>query len=134
MSCIRILGVFDRAHDESCNALLEIRFPRFQLPFNGHGHAFFHARHEACLLEQRNLLQLHIEWFTNRFALQEFVPCIFTQNGEKSLPLLLHRFQGQQFRRVATRIYFEQVAAGIGVGGGRCFFGQRAGEMDALLR
>ena len=134
MPCIRILGVFARAHDKSCNALLEIRFPRFQLSFNGHGHAFFHAGHEACLLEQRNLLQLHIERFTNRFALQEFVPCMFTQNGKKSLPLLLHRFQGQQFLRVATRIYFEQVAAGIGVGGGRCFFGQRAGEMDALLQ
>ena len=66
----------------------------------------------TCLLEQRNLLlQLHIERFTNRLALQEFVPCMFTQDGNKSLPLLLHRLQGQQFRRVATRIYFEQVAA-----------------------
>ena len=87
------------------------------------------------MLEQRNLLlQLHIERFTNRLALQEFVPCMFTQNGNKSLPLLLHRLQGQQFRRVATRIYFEQVAAGIRVGGERCFFGQRSGEMDALLQ
>ena len=134
MPCIRILGVFARAHDKSCNALLEIRFPRFQLSFNGHGHAFFHAGHEACLLEQRNLLQLHIERFTNRFALQEFVPCMFTQDGNKSLPLLLHRLQGQQFRRVATRIYFEQVATDIRVGVGRCFFGQEDSEMDALLQ
>ena len=103
---------------------LEVRFPGFQLPFHGDGHALLHAGHQGGGAKHGCRSHGGRQGGRGTLASQKLRPAMLAHQGQQTLPFVLHGLQLRQLARVAGRIHLVQVAPGVRGNGRRRFLGQ----------
>ena len=120
---IRLGGVASGAHDQPGDPALEVRFPGFQLPFHGDGHALLHAGHQGGGAKHGRRSHGGRQGGRGALTPQKLRPAMLAHQWQQTLPFVLHGVQLHQLARVAVRIHLVQVAPSVRGNGRRRFLG-----------